>query len=90
METEHEESILKGKWKQCGVEKQVTVECFFTNTIHSNLKSSKKDCGAHFKKRLKAVPQEDSEEAPPDHQWDLGSYLSLEFWKRIIPSESLT
>lgn len=45
---------------------------------------------AHFKKWLEAVPQEGSEEAPTDHQWDFGSYLSLEFWKIIMLSESLT
>lgn len=76
--------------KKCDVKKQVKVGCFFTDTIHSNLTTSKKDCGAHFKKRLEAVPREGSEEAPTDHQWDLGSYLSLEFGQIIIPSESLT
>lgn len=36
--------------KKCDVEKQMKVGCSFTDTIHSNLKTSKKDCGAHFKK----------------------------------------
>lgn len=36
--------------KNCDVEKQVEVGCFFTVPIHSNWKTSKKDCGAHFKK----------------------------------------
>lgn len=76
--------------KKCDEEKQMKVGCFFIDTIHSNLKTSKKDCGAHFKKWLEVIPQESSEEAPTEHHWDLGSYLSLEFWKIIIPSGSLT
>lgn len=75
--------------QKCHEEKQKKMVFFFIDTIHSNLKTSKKDCAAHFKKWLDAVPQEGSGAAPTDHQWDLGSYLSLEFWKIIIPSDSL-
>lgn len=35
--------------KKCDVEKQVKVGCFSVDN-HSNLKTSKKDCGAHLKK----------------------------------------
>lgn len=75
--------------RKCNVEKQVKVGCFFT--IHSNLKTTKKTAepASRLKKWLEALPQEGSEAATTDHQWDLGSYLSLEFWKIIIPSESL-
>lgn len=31
--------------KKCDVEKQMKVGCFFTDMIHSNLKTSRKDCG---------------------------------------------
>lgn len=36
--------------KKCDEKKQIKVGCFFIDTIHSNLKPPKKDCGAHFKK----------------------------------------
>lgn len=66
-------AFSKIRENNCDVEKQVEVGWFFTGIVHSNLKTSKKDCGAQLK-TVEAVPQEGT-----DHQWDLGPYLSLEF-----------
>lgn len=44
--------------RKCNVEKQVKVGCFFTDTIHSNLKTTKKTVEPmfHLKKWLEALP----------------------------------
>lgn len=90
IEVEHEESILMSK-KKCDVEKQVKVGCFFTGTIHSDLKTTRKTVEpmSHRKKGWVALPQEGSEASHTDHQWDLGSYLCLGFRETTLPRESL-